>query len=39
MPFVGYLNWVFRSGGFPAATPSPNQWKVCRSLAEGVLPL
>lgn len=39
MPFVAYLNWVFRNGGFPAATTSPSQWKIRRSLAEGLLPL
>jgi hypothetical protein len=39
MPFVAYLNWVFRSGGFPGATTSSSEWKVKRSLAEGLLPL
>lgn len=39
MPFVAYLNWVFRSGGFPAPTSSPSQWEVRRSLAEDLLTL
>jgi hypothetical protein len=39
MPFVSYLNWVFRSGGFPGTTTSPDQWQVRRSLAEDLLPL
>jgi hypothetical protein len=39
MPFVAYLNWVFRSGGFPWPTGSPSQWRVTRTLAKDLLPL
>lgn len=39
MPFVAYLNWVFKNGGFPVATASSSQWKVRRSLAADLLPL
>jgi len=39
MPFVDYLSWVFRNGGFPASTASREQWRIKRSLAEGLLPL
>lgn len=39
MPFVSYLNWVFRNGGFPWPTGSENQWQVKHALAKGLLPL
>ncbi len=39
MPFVSYLNWVFRHGGFPGHTGAPEQEAVRRDLAEGLLPL
>jgi hypothetical protein len=39
MPFVSYLNTVFRSGGFPVPTTSKRQWHVVRSLTEGLLHL
>jgi hypothetical protein len=39
MPFVDYLNWVFRNGGFPVSTESREQWRIRRSLAEGLMPL
>lgn len=40
MPFVSYLNWVFRNGGFPWPTGSQNQWHVKHALAaKDLLPL
>jgi hypothetical protein len=39
MPFVSYLNWVFRSGGFPGHATSPAPWAVRQSLAKNLLPL
>lgn len=39
MPFVSYLNWVFRNGGFPWPTGSQNQWQVKHALARDLLPL
>jgi len=39
MPFVAYLNWVFRNGGFPWPTGSLNQWRVKSALAKDLLPL
>ncbi len=39
MPFVSYLNWVFRNGGFPWPTPSDSQWRVKQALAKDLLPL
>jgi hypothetical protein len=39
MPFVSYLNWVFRNGGFPYPTASDSEWRVKRSLAKDLLPL
>lgn len=39
MPFVAYLNWVFRRGGFPGPTASTSGWRVKRALTEGLLPL
>jgi hypothetical protein len=39
MPFVSYLNWVFRHGGFPGDAPGDQQWKVKQSLADGLLAL
>jgi hypothetical protein len=38
-PFVAYLNAVFRQGGFPRDTESPQQWQVKRNLARDLLPL
>lgn len=37
MPFVSYLNSVFRSGGFPA--PSSGGWRVKQALAADLLPV
>jgi hypothetical protein len=39
MPFVSYLNWVFRHGGFPWPTASEEEWRVKRALARDLLPL
>ena len=39
MPFVAYLNWVFRNGGFPGPTVSASQWRVKQALAKDLLPL
>jgi len=39
MPFVSYLNWVFRNGGFPWPTSPDNQWQLKRTLAKDLLPL
>lgn len=39
MPFVAYLNWVFRHGGFPAPTGSPQQGRITTALALDLLPL
>jgi hypothetical protein len=39
MPFVCYLNWVFRNGGFPWPTTSHEQWRVKQALAQDLLPL
>jgi hypothetical protein len=39
MPFVSYLNWVFRNGGFPWPTCSASQWRVKQALAKDLLPL
>jgi hypothetical protein len=39
MPFVSYLNWVFRNGGFPWPTAPDNQWQLKRTLAKDLLPL
>ena len=39
MPFVAYLNWVFRNGGFPGPTASASQWRVKQALAKDLLPL
>jgi hypothetical protein len=40
MPFVSYLNWVFRHGGFPWPTESAeSQWRVTHALAKDLLPL
>jgi hypothetical protein len=39
MPFVSYLNWVFRSGGFPWPTTPDNQSRVKQALARDLLPL
>ncbi|MFD7659423.1 hypothetical protein ACFV4N_36060 [Actinosynnema sp. NPDC059797] len=39
MPFVSYLNWVFREGGFPWWSGEDEQWSVRRRLARDLLPL
>jgi hypothetical protein len=41
MPFVSYLDWVFRNGGFPRSTASMSrdQWRVRAALAKDLLPL
>ena len=39
MPFVSYLNWVFRHGGFPGRTMPDNRWQMNRALARDLLPL
>jgi hypothetical protein len=38
MPFVSYLNWVFRNGGFPwHAGSDDNAWRVRHDLAKDLL--
>jgi hypothetical protein len=39
MPFVAYLNWVFRNGGFPGAAGGDEQWRVKQALSNGLLTL
>jgi hypothetical protein len=39
MPFVSYLNWVFRDGGFPWPSGDNNQWQVRHHLVKDLLPL
>jgi hypothetical protein len=39
MPLVSYLNWVFRSGGFPGPTSSQVAWELKQRLAQDLLPL
>jgi hypothetical protein len=39
MPFVSYLNWVFRNGGFPWPEPGNPHWQIRRVLAKNLLPL
>lgn len=39
MPFVAYLNGVFRHGGFPGPAPSTSAGRVKQALATGLLPL
>lgn len=39
IPFVDYLNQVFRSGGFPGPVQDEAGWRIRRELAEGLLPL
>jgi hypothetical protein len=39
MPFVSYLNWVFRNGGFPWPTAPDNHWQLKQALAKDLLPL
>jgi hypothetical protein len=39
MPFVSYLNWVFRNGGFPWPTGSEVPWELRISLREQMLAL
>jgi hypothetical protein len=37
MPFVAYLNWVFKHGGFPGVAPGEGQWQLKQALADGLL--
>ena len=39
LPFVSYLNSVFRHGGFPMPASGEEQWTVTNDLAEGLLDL
>jgi hypothetical protein len=40
MPFVEYLNWVFRRGGFPHATGGGvKEWEVTHNLSGDLLTL
>jgi hypothetical protein len=39
MPFVAYLNLVFRHGGFPASAPGDQQWMIKRALSADLLAL
>ena len=39
IPFVSYLNYVFHHGGFPGTAPGDAQWRVKKTLAEGLLTL
>jgi hypothetical protein len=39
MPFVSYLNWVFRNGGFPWPSGDDSQRQVRYHLVEDLLPL
>lgn len=39
MPFVDYLNAVFRCGGFPGPVQDEAGWRIRRELADGLLPL
>jgi hypothetical protein len=40
MPFVEYLNWVFRRAGFPRATgASANEWTITHNRARDLLAL
>lgn len=40
MPFMGYLNWVFRNGGFPhTADPSRQAWEIRQAVSRAMLPL
>jgi hypothetical protein len=39
MPSVSYLNHVFHHGGFPATAPGDAQWRVKKTLAQGLLTL
>ncbi|WP_051571064.1 hypothetical protein [Cryptosporangium arvum] len=38
-PFVEYLNYVFRNGGFPRRTGTQNEWRIRHRLAKDLLPL
>jgi hypothetical protein len=38
-PFVSYLNWVFRTGGFPWPAPPDSHWQLKQALARDLLPL
>jgi hypothetical protein len=38
-PFVEYLNYVFRNGGFPRRTGTQNEWRIRDRLAKDLLPL
>ena len=39
MPFVSYLNWAFRNGGFPWPSGEEAQWDVRFRLVKDLLPL
>ncbi|MGI5242373.1 hypothetical protein [Dactylosporangium sp. CA-139066] len=39
VPFVSYLNWVFRWGGFPWPSGNRAQWRVVHRLKRDLLPL
>jgi hypothetical protein len=39
MPFVSYLDWVFRNGGFARPVSSMSQNRVKREVRKGLLPL
>lgn len=39
MPFVDYLNWVFRNGGFPWPADPASHRRICSTLASDLLPL
>jgi hypothetical protein len=39
MPFVSYLNWVFRWGGLPWPSGNRAQWRVLHRLKRDLLPL
>lgn len=39
MPFVSYLNWLFRNGGFPWPSGERSQWRVRHRLVKDLLPL
>src|ERR1700722_3452664 len=39
MPFVSYLNCVFRNGVFPSPTAPNNHWQLKQALAKDLLQL
>jgi hypothetical protein len=36
MPFVSYLNWAFKRGGFPWVTGTGDEWRITSALAKGL---